>query len=451
MRDIQLHDVVRSGLPAALEKGARLLDPVCGVIKAIIPNTLEPGDPLIHAFGALTCQTERLNFNPMAHRMGGASVNPDAALAATIGEAVERYCAAYYEPEELVFATYKEVESDAVHPSRFGLFSERQYAKPDFPYKPLTADSPITWTWGYSLQRQKPTLVPASLTYLPFRINQPRRETHLTYTTSTGLACGGTLEEAILSGISEAVERDGVTSMWLTRMRVPHVEIDEASALHSIYKKAFALAGLRYYICDATTDLGLPVFFALLVGDSNYGRMVNAGCQAALSPSAAILKSLVEASQGRPYLRYAFQQNPKWECAPDFSNIRDFDDHARVYTKAPQIFGELEFVMGPRPSKPLSAIPDLSTGSVRGDIEVYVSRLAEHDIDVIVVDLTTPDIESIGFKVVRVITPGLQLLHGDHLTPFLGCERLYRLPEAMGHRKGLIREDELNPFPHPLP
>lgn len=451
MREIHLHDVVRSGLPGALRKGTRLLDPACGVIKGIIPNSLEPGDPLIHAFGALTCRTERLNFNPMAHRMGGAAMHPEGALAATIGEAVERYCAAYYEPEELVFATYKEVESDAVHPSKFGLFSERQYAQPGFPYKPFTPDSPITWTWGYSLQRRQPTLVPAALTYLPFRNNQARGETHLSYTTSTGLACGGTLEEAILSGISEAVERDAVTSMWLTRMRVPHVEVDEASSLHDVYRKGFALPGLRYYICDATTDLGLPAFFALLVGESNYGRMVNAGCQAGLSPAAAVLKSLVEAAQGRPYLRFAFQQNPDWQCAPDFSNIRDFDDHARVYTKAPQIFGALDFITAARPANPLSRIADLSTGSVRGDIEVYLSRLARHDIDVIVVDLTMPDIETIGFKVVRVITPGLQLLHGDHLHPFLGCERLYRLPEAMGHRKGPIKEEELNPYPHPLP
>lgn len=200
------HRRARSGTPAVLTNMTAAM-----AMLELIKHVTEVYEPEI------SCQTERLNFNPMAHRMGGASVNPDAALAATIGEAVERYCAAYYEPEELVFATYKEGESDAVHPSKFGLFSERQYAKPDFPYKPLTTDSPIIWTWGYALQRQKPTLVPASLTYLPFRINQSRRETHLTYT----------------------------------------------------------------------------------VGESNYGRMVNAGCQAALSPSAAILKSLVEASQGR--------------------------------------------------------------------------------------------------------------------------------------------------------
>jgi ribosomal protein S12 methylthiotransferase accessory factor len=451
VKQIQLRDVARTGLPASLLKGEKLFDPTTGIVRSIIPNSIEQGDPTIHAYGALTCHTERLNFNRMSVRMGGASLSREGAIAATIGEGVERYCAAYYEPDELVFAAYNDVAADAVHPAKFGLFSERQYQQPDFQYTPFTPETRITWTWGYSLQHKRPTLVPAALTYLPFRVDAKRGEVVISNTTSTGLACGGTLEEAILSGIGEAVERDGVTSMWLTRMRVPHVEVDRNSGLYETFQKNFALPGLRYYICDATSDLGLPVFFVLLVGDSNQGRMINAGCCANLSPERAALKSFVEAAQGRPYLRFAFQQEPEWECAEDFSNIRDFDDHARVYSKMPHHFGALDFITSPRTTVNLSDMPDLSTGSVSGDIEVYLARLRQQDIDVIVVDLTTPDVEEAGFKVVRVITPGLQLLHGDHLRPFLGCPRLYRLPVTLGYRDRLIKEEELNPYPHPLP
>src|SRR3954465_7578591 len=104
MKEFQLRDVARTTLPATLLKGEKMYDPVSGIIRAIIPNMIEQGDPLIHAFGALTCHTERLNFNPMAHRMGGASLTREGAIASTIGEAAERYCAAYYESNELVFA-----------------------------------------------------------------------------------------------------------------------------------------------------------------------------------------------------------------------------------------------------------------------------------------------------------------------------------------------------------
>ncbi|MEN3332116.1 MAG: ribosomal protein methylthiotransferase accessory factor [Blastocatellia bacterium] len=450
MREIQLRDVERAGLDVSLKKGERLFDPLCGIIRSIIPNYLEHGDPQIFAFGAVACQANPLDQAPQVNRAGGAAIERQRAIAATIGEAVERYCAAYYEPDEFVFASYNEVADDAVHPSKFGLFSERQYQQPNFPFKPFTTDTPISWTWGYSLQRKRPTLVPACLTYLPYRINQKRKEVYITNTTSTGLACGNTLEEAILSAIGEVVERDALCCFWMNRLRVPHVEVDEASPIHDIFSEHLARPGMRYYLCDVTTDLGIPVFFTLLVGGSNYGRMINAGSQANPATHLAALKSLVEAAHGRPYVRYLIKENPNWQYAPDFSTVRDFQDHATFYTRAPQHFQALEFITAPRATVRLSEIPNRSTGSVRGDIEVYLEKLAAHDIDMIVVDLTTPDIEEVGFKVVRVIAPGLQLLHGDR-DMFLGGPRLYSVPVALGHRQTPPREEELNFDPHPLP
>ena len=451
MKEIHLKDVVRPGLKAALAKGERLLDPVSGIILSVIPNLFEKGDPNIFAYGTVASQGGSLEIDPRINHQGGASVYRDGAIASAIGEAVERYCSADCPLEETVFATYNEVASDAVHPSKFGLFSESQYKSPGFPFKPFTTDSPITWTWGYSLQRKRATLVPACFTYLPFRINRALGETYIGDGTSTGLACGNSIEEAICSGIGELVERDALACFWLNRLPLPHIEIDEASSIYKLFKEKFDLPGLRYYVCEATTDLGLPVVFSLLVGESTLGRMVNAGSQANLSPQGAALKSMTEAAQGRPYLRFIVQQNPRKAYTGEFSTVNSFHDHAIFYTKAPQHFDALDFLTSPRPTKPLSEIRDCSTGSVRGDIEFYLSQLRKHDIDVIVVDLTTPDIADVGFNVVRVITPGLQLLHGDHRFPFLGGKRLYSVAEALGYRNGPVKEEELNPYPHPLP
>jgi len=451
MREIHLNDVVRPGLQAVLAKGERLLDPISGIILSVIPNLFEKGDPTIYAYGTVASQSRSFDIDPQINHQGGASAYRDGAIAAAIGEAVERYCSSDCPTEETVFATYNDVAADAVHPSKFGLFSESQYQKPDFHFKPFTTDSPITWAKGYSLQRKRETLVPACLTYLPFRIDRARGETLICNGTSTGLACGNSIEEAICSGIGELVERDALACFWLNRLPLPHIEVDVASSIYKVFKEKFDLPGLRYFICDATTNLGLPVVFTLLVGESNLGRMVNAGSQANPSPQAAALKSMTEAAQGRPYLRFIVQQNPKKEYTGEFSSVNSFQDHAIFYTKAPQHFDALDFLTSPRPTKRLSEMTDCSTGSVRGDIEFYLSQLRKHDIDVIVVDLTTPDIADVGFHVVRVITPGLQLLHGDHRFPFLGGWRLYQVVEALGYQNGLAREEGLNPYPHPLP
>ena len=451
IKDLKLRDVDWSSVKVSLEKGSQIVDPVCGIVRSLIPNWLETGDADVFAYGAVACQASPLSIGPQIIRSGGASLERDQAIAATIGEAIERYCAAYSDPDELIFGSYRDLKHDAVHPDEFCLYSNGQYQTDGFPFAPFTVDSPVSWTWGFSLQQQKPVLVPASLAHLPLYLEDVERETKIASTTSTGLACGNTIEEAILSAIGEVVERDSVTCFWMNRMPARRVVIDEASPIYDVYKERFALRGLEYYTCDVTTDLGIPTLFTLLIGNSTDGVMVNVGSQANLSPNRSALKSLVEAAHGRPYVRFILQGNPGWKCKPDFSNVNSFQDHAAFYTRTPQHQDVLDFIKEPRSVRKLSEIPDLSTGSVKGDIEGYVSLLARHNLDVIAIDLTTRDIEEVGFKVVRVLIPGLQLLHGDHRYPFLGCDRLFRVPQALGFRETLSTPKELNPFPHPLP
>lgn len=451
IKRLRLEDVEPSSVEASLEKGSRIVDPVCGIVRSIMPNWLEHGDAQVFAYGAVALQASPPSIGPQIIRSGGASLNSDQAIAATIGEAVERYCAAYSEPDELIFASYNDLKYDAVHPDLFCLYSKAQHEMDGFPFAPFTTESPLSWTWGFSLQKQEPVLVPASLAHLPLYLEDFGRETKIASTTSTGLACGNTIEEAILSAIGEAVERDSVTCFWMNQMPTRRVVIDDASAISNIYRERFALPGLDYYTCEVTSDLGIPTLFTVLIGNSTDGIMVNVGSQANLSPTRAALKSLVEAAHGRPYVRFILQGNPGWKYKPDFSNVNSFQDHAAFYTRAPQHHDVLNFIKEPASVRGLSEIPDLSTGSIKGDIETYVSILARHNLDVIVADLTSPDIDEVGFKVVRVMVPGLQLLHGDHRYPFLGCERLYRMPQSLGFRETASTVKELNPFPHPMP
>src|SRR5262249_55041965 len=293
-----LQDVAQSGVQATLAKMARIVDPACGIVRSVMPNWLETGDPHIFAFGAVACEASPLSRRPQIVHSGGAAVQRDQAIAATIGEAVERYCAADSDPGELIFAAYDELKTDAIHPARFCLYSKRQYETARFPFKPFTATAKVTWTPAVSLRQTKTVLVPTSLTSLPLYSEEYDRETEIGGYTSTGLACGNTIEEAILSGIAEVIERDALTCFWMNRLPSTAVLIDEASNIFGTFNGKLAVPGLRYYTCEITTDLGVPAFLSLLVGQSNDGLMVNAGSQAGLCPNKAALKSLVEAAHG---------------------------------------------------------------------------------------------------------------------------------------------------------
>ena len=47
-----------------LEKMAAVVDPACGIVKAIMPNWLEQGDARVFAFGAVTSEASPLTLRP---------------------------------------------------------------------------------------------------------------------------------------------------------------------------------------------------------------------------------------------------------------------------------------------------------------------------------------------------------------------------------------------------
>ena len=81
-------------------------------------------------------------------------------------------------------------------------------------------------------------------------------------------------------------------------------------------------------------------------------------------------------------------------------------------------------------------IEDRSTESAAENLRTVVDDLAHAGFDAVAVDLTTEDVDSVGYKVVRVVVPGLQPLDNDHTCMHLGGARLH---------------GELNPDPHPFP
>ena len=185
----------------------------------------------------------------------------------------------------------------------------------------------------------------------------------------------------------------------------------------------------------------MPSFFCVAIGTSNIGQLSCVGTASHLDSRQAFLKSLTEASQERPLLRWEHARDPTWSCNDDFSNINSFDDHARVYTERPELLCRLGFwTIAGNTSGILRR--NESTGDPERILCKFSRRLRARGLDVLVVDLTTPDVRELGFRVVRVLIPGLQPLHGDHRYPFLGGTRWSEVPFRLGLRDKALTEDE---------
>jgi ribosomal protein S12 methylthiotransferase accessory factor len=426
------------------------ISPRTGIIQALVEIPFHHDDPSIYAYGVLMADTSKYSPHQCSSRNGGAGLTRAQAIGAAIGESLERYCCNFYHPNSLRLGSFEEFSEQAVEPSEWILHSKGQYASEGFPYPEFNAETRIAWVEAKSLISNQTKLVPASMTYLPYY--GVRGETIVSASISTGLSCRDSEVGAILCGIYECIERDAFTIYWLNALKVPGIIPEEIpdKELRTIFFEHFARPGIQYFIWDITLDISVPSYFCAAIGPSNIGQLFCVGSASHLDSRKALLKSLIEASQERPYLRYEHVRDPNWSCKDDFSNISSFDDHARVYTNRPALLSHLGFCTTTRNDSGVMRRNE-STGDPDNDLKQVLSILENRGFAVLVVDLTTLDVRKLGFHVVRVFIPGLQPLHGDHCYPFLGGNRLYEVPFRLGLRDHPLAEEDIFKLPHPFP
>jgi ribosomal protein S12 methylthiotransferase accessory factor len=419
-------------------------------VRGVADIPLEPDDPRLFHAATETADCEPLFGRRSLGQNGGCGLTREIAWASAIGEAIERYAAAAYDESALISATYRDLRGhgiDAVPPESIPLYSQRQYETPGFPYLPFHEDTRLKWTWGTSLVSGRRLLVPACLVFIPFQ-----EDARIADAVSTGLACDISTDGAALSGLYEVIERDAIMIMWLGELPAPRIETEALNSVGPIFDEIFRPSGLEFWLSDISSDLALPVVFALAIDRENAGLALTVGAAAGLTFERAALKALVEAAQGRVWLKYEYEAG-RLATILARHEVATFHDHVRWFGHREQL-SHVDFLLG---SKTTTQATRSSVAGEEGDGDSHedqlgrsVTHLAQLGLDVIMVDLTPPDIKALGFEVVKILVPGLVDLNAHHLLPFKGNTRLYTVPERLGYRRALS-EDELNDVPHPFP
>lgn len=450
---IDLRDVPASDPWDTLRRARPLISRKVGLIRTIAETCCQAQDPVLFTTSLLLSDFSRTMSNGMRITASGAGDSAAAALVAAIGEAAERYCGCSCDPAALVLGTFRELAADAVSPDVLRLYSREQVDRFG-PHDPAYFDerSPIRWVWGYSLSERRPRLVPASLVYMNYRPGTD--EVFIGHNASTGLGAGATREEAILSALLENVERDAFTIAWMHRQPGRRIDIDDDELRAMLRVRLWAdrpSVNIKFF--DLTTDVAIPVVFAVMRRQAETGPVPCQGLASRLSPPRAVRKCILEAGQSFAIVRNLLARDRHWQPASDFSNLNGFDHHFLTYVKRPELVpAAFGFYDECHERIALSALPDRSKGRVRGDIEYCVAELRRAGYEAIVVDITTEDIAAAGLSVVRVMVPGLVPLHHDHRRPCLGIRRLFDVPWRLGwDRRGWSPGSRLNPWPHPFP
>jgi ribosomal protein S12 methylthiotransferase accessory factor len=412
-----------------------------GIISSLHHLKYEHGDPKnLTVLGSTVSNPTELGGLGEVLTVGGIGFNPKDALMACVGEAYERYGASFC--TDYIVKSAKELENCI---SGWPLYSDRFYHnwKGMVPYND---DVPIAWTRVIDYHHGDLKYAPAALVYHPWK---PQNGESSVFASSTnGIAAHINGVKAIEFASLELLERDAFTLAWLSGSPLPIVDPEWTSQ----FAQSIGISQKwKSRLIDLTCDTKIPIYLVSMMAPTANGDVFAIGASARFDPIDAVKKAYLEAIQTILYLRHLQRIEPDWHPEPDFSNIVNFKDHARLYTFAPEyrtgicnIFPkdkEIQF-QAINPDKvppPFSSLNQLMNHLKKKNFRMFVKRL------------TTRDIHQFGHEVVRVLSPDLMPLHGHHQMPALQCERLWNLekifPFPINSPKS---QEEVYPWPHPF-
>ena len=171
----------------------------------------------------------------------------------------------------------------------------------------LRRDMPILWTMGWDIASNVKTAAPLATVELAGRKSQDRTfKTGHMQASSNGLSAGFHILEAIIQGLLEVIERDGITchtyKSGALNLPVPEKRIDPESIpypeVQDLYK-IFHKARITPVLYDCSTDIGIPVYNCFLFDDLHPEYMCVHGMGAGLHPRDAMIRALTESAQSR--------------------------------------------------------------------------------------------------------------------------------------------------------
>jgi ribosomal protein S12 methylthiotransferase accessory factor len=426
----------------------RHLSPITGVVSALIPGErtapAKPGGrcltPTLAADHDFSDMHDSRFFlqEGLRRRSGGKGKSFEQARASALAESLERYCGVFDGTEPRISASFVELGAAAIHPNACMGYSERQYAEREahnrrghkayWVPEPFREDIAIEWTPLWSLSTEQVRYLPTSFCYFGYRGGDPL----LARANSNGCAAGAVIEEAVLQGLLELIERDAVALWWYNRLRRPAIDLDSVddpylSALISHYRSLKR----EVWVLDVTSDIGVPTFAAISRRIDKAEEDIIYGFGAHLDPKVALGRALTELSQSL-------------EAVPAATG----PESARTYRGGPDAVRWWRTVKSSNAayltpgvdaaSRRLGDFADLASDDLRQDINICKKLAAKRGIEILVLDQTRPDV---AFPVVRVVAPGLR-----HFWARFGPGRLYDVPVQQGWLSRPLSEEELNPF-----
>lgn len=345
----------------------------------------------------------------------GKGISPEHAQVSALSEAIERHNALFCGTEAYRFCAAKDLDAQAIFPAELKPYSKKQYQA--FKQNPQLAlavqqfphDELLHWLPVFSLITKQKVYVPFTHCFSNTGFHD---EQYIRFN-SNGCSAGNTMEEAILQGFLELIERDAVATWWYNKIKRPSVQVD----LHTfpeLEKIENTISdNWEHWLLDITHDFEIPIVVA--VGRHKLNHEFRFGFGAHLNIKQACSRAYTELIQiiaSESHTQKKFQ----------FSKITDhaflLPDNSKV-----QLFHSFK---------------NINNADIREDINYCTEQAAKLGFDIYLCN-TTRSISPL--YTVKIIAPGL-----NFIWPEFGNKRLYTLPVTLNWQVKQKVENELNPL-----
>ncbi|WP_414575464.1 TOMM precursor leader peptide-binding protein [Anabaena sp. CCY 9402-a] len=426
-----------------LKKYAHHISPITGIVREL---SKIPGNGLTHTyiakhhFQSLFDDLASLRQN-IGGRSAGKGRTDTQAKASGFCEAIERYSGVFQGDEIRHKSSYEQLGEKAIHPNACMNFSQTQYQHREqwnaecqgwFQKVPALFNTTreIDWTPVWSLTHQEFKYLPTAYCYYGY----PQLEQRECWADSNGCAAGNTLEEAILQGFMELVERDCVALWWYNRLPKHQVDLD---SFHEPYfqslNKYYQAIDRQLWVIDITSDLNIPAFAAISCRTDRDVEDIILGYGVHFDPKLAISRALTEVNQILPNVLFA-NTDGSTQYPPSSDRL------AIEWWKSATVSNQPYLLPVPQSVPKVCAdYPQLASDDLLEDVRLCQKIVEQNGLEMLVLDQTRPDI---GLKVAKVIVPGMR-----HMWKRLDSGRLYDVPVKMGWLQKPLTEEQFNPYP----
>ena len=265
------------------------------------------------------CQAGKDCNIPTPKTMGKGST-PEQSEASALMEMVERFSHANYpRPENHIRGTYSDIEGEKI-PFEELFYIPHRGAAVSEENRDAFAVLPFAWVPAYSLAHHKEFLVP----YEWFADIQG----------TNGLSAGNTLEETVLQGLCEVVERHVCARVNVDKKPVPTIDLYSVSdPVGKDLLDRFFRNNIRLVCKDFSLNTGIPTVAGIALDQTTFPRSEIVYCAGtAPHPEKALIRVLTEIQQmAVDYFRQDYYEGG---ILPKFRNLNEteflFDEFVKL-------------------------------------------------------------------------------------------------------------------------